>query len=483
LSRNQQRPFFIWLHFYDPHDPYDPPEPFKSHYAAAPYDGEIAYADSVIGSVMDVLQRHGLYQNAVIAIAADHGEAFGEHGEERHGVFLYDETIHVPLLIKLPAERFAGKRVETPVALADIAPTLLQAAGVSAPPTMQAQSLFKLIEAPVGASENAKRVENSIYSETNYAHRTFGWAELSSWRAEKYIYIQAPRRELYDQSSDPGALNNLAESSKAIAETLRAQLENFRRRTSSADNGAPKLDSDQSEKLRALGYLPSDSTAIYNDKRSAIDPKDKIAVASKFHRALQDIGEDDYDAAISELRDVVRLEPEMGSGYLELGRALVHRKQDQEALPILRTAAEKMPNSGMAHFEYGLLLIKTEQWDSALNELKAAVVCSPGSAIFHFNLAAILTHLKDLPNAINEYNKAIGIDPNYFEANLIYGRLLLQQGNPKMALPRLIRAATANPNSGIVHASLAVAYQRLGQTQNAERERAKAAQLKAQPPE
>ena len=101
LSHNQQGPFFMWLHFYDPHDPYDPPEPFKSHYAAAPYDGEIAYTDSVIGSLIEVLQRHGLFEDTVIAIAADHGEAFGEHGEDRHGIFLYDETIHVPLLLEL----------------------------------------------------------------------------------------------------------------------------------------------------------------------------------------------------------------------------------------------------------------------------------------------------------------------------------------------------------------------------------------------
>src|SRR5277367_3061713 len=148
LSRHQQRPFFIWLHFYDAHDPYDPPEPFKTKYADALYDGEIAYTDSIVGSFVEVLRRHGLYQDAVIAIAADHGEAFGEHGEERHGMFLYDETIHVPLLLKLPAERLAGKRVEERVALAEVAPSLLEAAGIGAPATMQAHSLFPLMDVP-----------------------------------------------------------------------------------------------------------------------------------------------------------------------------------------------------------------------------------------------------------------------------------------------------------------------------------------------
>src|SRR5271167_3626330 len=102
LSRHQETPFFIWLHFYDAHEPYDPPEPFKAKYASEPYDGEIAYTDSVLGSVMEVLQWHGLFQNTVTAVAADHGEAFGEHGDKWHRMFLYDETIHVPLLLKLP---------------------------------------------------------------------------------------------------------------------------------------------------------------------------------------------------------------------------------------------------------------------------------------------------------------------------------------------------------------------------------------------
>src|ERR1700692_1557125 len=245
LSRHQQRPFFIWLHFYDAHDPYDPPEPFKSHYASAPYDGEIAYTDSIVGSFVEVLRKHGLYQNSVIAIAADHGEAFGEHGEERHGMFLYDETIHVPLLLKLPAGRFGGERVEGRVALADIAPSLLETAGVPAPSTMQAHSFLQFIpgKKTTGAAKNSagspagdgdKTLERDVYSETNYSHRAFGWSELQSWRTGKYLYVQAPKRELYDESSDPGTVKNLAPTAKAVADTLESQLSDFRQKTSSA---------------------------------------------------------------------------------------------------------------------------------------------------------------------------------------------------------------------------------------------------------
>jgi choline-sulfatase len=479
LSHNQKGPFFIWLHFYDPHDPYDPPEPFRTHYASAPYDGEIAYADSVVGSVMDVLQRHGLYQNAVIAVAADHGEAFGEHGEQRHGVFLYDETIHVPLLLKLPSGRLAGKRVEDRVALADIAPTLLEAAGIPPPPTMQAHSLYPS-PAKSAAAKGHNPIDQPVYSETNYSHRTFGWAELRSWRTGKYFYVQAPKRELYDESSDLEASKNLAETSKAVADTLAAQLDEFRLKTRSRQTEPLKLDPVQTENLRALGYLATDSAETESGTGAAIDPKDRIEVAVRFHRALAEMGEDRYDEAIAELRAVVRMEPDMGSGYLELGRALLRNRQDEEALSILKVAAQKLPASGMAHYELGLLLVKGKQWEAALTEMQAAAVSSPGSALFHFDLAVLQTRLKHIPEASTEYEKALAIDPDYFEANLTYGKLLLLEAHPDAALAKLKTAVRVKPESSDAHRSLATAYHQLGQTKDENRELDKANELKGE---
>jgi arylsulfatase A-like enzyme/Flp pilus assembly protein TadD len=494
LSRHQQRPFFIWLHFYDAHDPYDPPEPFKTHYASAPYDGEIAYTDSIVGSFVEVLRKHGLYQNSVIAIAADHGEAFGEHGEERHGMFLYDETIHVPLLLKLPAERLGGKRVEERVALAEVAPSLLEAAGIPAPATMQAKSLFPLIEmAKIDAAkmdaakstvgDKGKTPERPVYSETNYAHRAFGWSELRSWRTGKYLYVEAPKQELYDQSSDPDAVKNLAPAAKAVADTLESQLADFQQKTSSVRSEPTKLDPTQAEKLRALGYLTSDSAGANTSEKGAIDPKDKIEVANKFHRSLVDLEEDRYEEAITELREVVRLEPDIASGHLELGRALIHVQRYQEALPVLRTAAEKNPKSGMAHYELGLALIKTGQWEAALPEMQAAVVCTPTSAQLHFYAGAVHLRLKHIPEATAEFESSLKIDPDHFLANLKYGEMLFREGDAAGALPKLSRAAKVDPKSAEAHAFLADAYQQLGQAQNATRERAKAEQLKGQPPE
>jgi tetratricopeptide (TPR) repeat protein len=264
---------------------------------------------------------------------------------------------------------------------------------------------------------------------------------------------------------------------------LNAQLDDFRQKSSSVETEQAKLDPEQAEKLRALGYLATDGGGINGEQKSAIDPKDKVEVARKFHRALADIGEDHYDEAIANLRDVVRLEPEMGSAYLELGRALVHNKQDQEALPMLRMAVEKLPDSGIPHYELGLLLVKNKDWEAALKEMQAAVVCTPHSALLHFDLAAVLTRLKRVNEAVAEYEKALEIDPDYFEANLTYGRLLLLEGHPEDALPKLSSAVKAEPESAEAHASLADAYEKLGQVENASAERVKASQLKAQQPE
>jgi choline-sulfatase len=500
LSHHQQPPFFMWLHFYDAHEPYDPPEPFKTQYAVEPYDGEIAYVDSVVGSVLEVLQRHGLFENTVIAVAADHGEAFGEHGEKYHGVFLYDETIHVPLLLKLPGEKFAGERVDARVALADVAPSLLQAARISVPSTMQGLSLFPLMDVSksvpksVGDKESkspdrpidpARAIDpdRPIYSESDYARRAFGWSELRSWRAQKYLYVQAPKKELYDQSSDPEALKNLAPDVKAVAETLDGQLSAFRKKTSGAAVKQSELDAAQEENLRALGYLSSGGENS-NNREKAPDPKDKIDFANKLHDFLADLESDRFEAAFAGLHDITQQYPsDAGTAYLEFGRALNHRQKYQEAVPILRTAVEKMPESSMAHYELGLALVKLEQWEAALPEVQAAVDHKPDSAQLHYDLAVVSSHLKHLPEAAKEYEKTLELDPDHFEANLMYGRLLLLEGHPEAALPKLSLAVKVGPESAEAHGFLAVAYQRLGKTADAERERAEAVKLKGQPPE
>jgi choline-sulfatase len=478
LSHHPQGPFFVWLHFFDPHDPYDPPPPFKERYASAPYDGEIAYMDSAVGTLLETLRRQSWYRNSVIAIAADHGEAFGEHGEERHGMLLYDETVHVPVLLKLPGEEFAGGRVDTRVGLVDVAPSLLQAAGIAAPAAMQGQSLFPLIAGaqpaadgkPAGEKEAEKEKDRAIYSESDYAHRKFGWSALHSWRAGKYLYVRAPKRELYDQSSDPEAVKNQAASAPAVADTLDTQLSVFLQKTSGAPAKAVKLDPAQMEKLNALGYLASDSSTPKNSGRAAIDPKDQIQAANRVHRDLLAMQEDRDDQAIADLRDMAAHGSDISLVYFELGRALMKKGRYQEAVPFLRTAAGKDPDSQFPHYELGLVFAALEQFPDALREMQAAEARNPGSAQFHYIVACLQARLLHRPEAEKEFEKALELDPKYFDAYLVYGRLLLTEGHLDAALAKLTRAAQLRPESPEPHKSLAALYDQLGQPAKATRE-------------
>ncbi len=478
LTRRKPGPFFMWLHFYDPHDPYDPPSPFKEKFASAAYDGEIAYTDSVLGEFFKALRDQNLYDNSLIAVGADHGEAFGEHGEERHGVLLYDETIHVPLLVKMPAGEFAGTSVDSRVGLVDVAPTLLQALSIDVPPAMQGKSLLPLIQARgQGKQAPDREKDRAVYSESDYAHQNLGWSELHSWRAGKYLYVRAPKRELYDQSTDPGAINNLASSAVAVTDTLDGEMSSFLEKTNDATKAAGKLDATQMEKLRALGYMGSDMGNSKSGAANLIDPKDRIEIANRLGRDLVDMEEDRFDEAIADLRDMANHQSDVPQVYLELGQALIHIKRYEEAIPFLRTAAEKSSEASEPYYQLGVAYVNLEQYRNALEAMQTAVKRNPNSPQYHLRVAYLENQLLNLPEAEKEYKKALELDPEYFEAHLEYGKSLELQGRIDGALAEFAEAAKLRPESPEPHTSLAEMYAQIGEVAKANRERALAQRL------
>jgi len=473
LQKQRGAPFFLWVHFYDPHDPYDPPPPFKGKYASAPYDGEIAYTDFAVGKLMAALRANGAYDRTVIAVAADHGEALGEHGEQSHGLFLYDETIHVPLLIKLPMGRSAGRPITSRVGLVDLAPTLLREVGIEVPAAMQGTPLLGLIKADDMADRPA-------YAETNYPYRAFGWSSLRSWRAGKYLYIDAPQRELYDQSTDPEALRNLAGNSAAVSDTMQSQLEQFRQKTSSSASSTASLTPDQAEQLQALGYVSSSSgKAETEEKQRGPDPKQKVAISNLLHRALLAMDEDRSKEAIPQLQQLLKEEPDIALANLELGRAFNNLQAYSSALPWLQKAVELMPDSGRAHYELGVALGETGDWAGAAAQLEAALPHAPDSDDMRFYLGMAYDELARTSDAAKNFEAALKINPNHYRANLLLGRILGMQNDPAGALPYLQKAVKLEPDSPDAHKFLANVYKELGQEQNARREQAEADRLKA----
>jgi choline-sulfatase len=499
LTTHYEGPFFIWVHLYDAHDPYDPPEPYKTKYASAPYDGEIAYEDAAVGKLLSWLRLRGLYDGALIAVMADHGEALGEHGETTHGIFLYDETIRVPLLFKLPRERSAGKRIESRAGLVDVLPTILEAVGIAIPHDVQGESLLGMVKptmlkpatlksAPAGQAGTAtsRAPETSpdrpVYAESDYPHRTFGWSSLRALRTGKYLFIEAPHKELYDQSTDPKAEHNLSTTSVAVTNTLAGQLDAFRQKTGTAKE-APKVspDPDLQERLNALGYVASDSSAsaALGIKDTGADPKDKVEVVNLLHRAEMFKEDMHFAEAVPLLERVIALEPNLPITYLQLGTALSSLKNYEKAVPVLRKAVEMRPDLTVPRYQLGSALFETGDFAAAAAQFETAVARSPNWPEAHLSLATAYARAGRLADAIPEYTKVIELRPNHYSAHLLLGRALALSGNPTAAVPNLVKAAELQPKSPEPHAFLADAYVQLGQQADADRERAEAQRMRA----
>ena len=473
LNKKQQAPFFIWVHLYDPHAPYDPPPPYDKRFKD-PYDGEIAYADSALGRLFHYLRQRGLYDRTLIVMMSDHGESLGAHGESMHGIFLYDETIHVPLVFKLPGALLAGKRVTTRVRLVDVAPTLLSMLSLPLPPTFQGESLVPEMKSSPKASGDLP-----AYSETEYPHRAFGWAGIRSMRTGKYLYVRAPKRELYDQTVDKAEEHNLAAASPAVTDTLGAQLDKFYDQTTSY-HGNPQQstpNAEQSANLAALGYVSSSAAGKSQDPLEGADPKDKIEISNVLHEGMIAVEDGRYNEAIPMLRHVLADSPAISAAQLQLGIALARTKRYPEAIPALKKAIEQVPDALQAQYELGLALFETGAWQESAPYFETVAKKRPKWVDAQYSLASVYARIKRVPEAVELLQKVVEMSPDHFRANLLLGRILSLQGDPASAVPKLEKAVQVSPNSGEAHSFLADAYSQLGREADAARERERAKSL------
>ncbi len=484
LTKNPKGPFFVWVHLYDAHDPYDPPEPYKTKYASEPYDGEIAYADSAVGTLLSELKKRGYYDDSVIAVMADHGESLGAHGEDTHGVFLYDETIHVPLMFKLPRGAAAEKRIENRVELADVMPTLLQTVGVEIPADVQGKSLLGLISAGNEAVEGEWR-DRPAFAEADYGHLAYGWSTLQSFRAGKYLFIQAPRRELYDAASDPGAEHNLAPASPAVADTLAGRVQAFREKTTTKREVPTVIvDPATQEKLASLGYISSNGKMPKPDAAfQGSDPKDEIETANGIRRvnSLFEIGE--LNQAVPLLQQLIAKEPNLGILYNKLGGTYMKLHQYDKAVPILRKAVALDPASTTAQMDLGRSLLRTQDFNGAATVFETLIAKIPALLDAHLFLEIAYAGANRVPETISECRKVLGFLPEHFGSHLTLGQFLAKSGDLAGAIPELQKAAELRPKAPAPHAALAGVYAQLGRKEDSDRERAKAESLAGGAPE
>ncbi len=379
LDHNAQGPFFLWVNISDV-------QSSDAHALGTSYNSAIAGADAAVGKLISALQQRKVYGDTAVIVVADHGDSLGAHGEDTHGIFLYDETIHVPLLIKLPQGQSAAKpsstRVTAKVRLVDIAPTLLEIATIPVPSQMPGQSLLRIAKA--GGSGG----DQPVYSRSDLPQRGFGWSPLESWRAGKYLYVRAPKPELYDLTADPGAAHNLAQSSKATLDTMAGQLDNFSRHfNGEAGKASAELSSSEMQKLASLGYIGLQKPAGSAASVAGTDPKDKIGTANKVIEAASARDQLKPDRAIASLDAVVAADANLYLAQYTLGAALARKAQYAEAAKHLHKAVELQPDSAWAHYEIGATLLKTGDFKTAIVHLEIATGRLPAFAPAHFFLA------------------------------------------------------------------------------------------------
>jgi choline-sulfatase len=355
----------------------------------------------VAGKLLNALRAQNLYDDALIVIASDHGEALGSHGEDTHGFFLYEDTIRVPLIVKLPQSKTAGKRVSNRARLLDVAPTILEAAGIPVPSQMQGQSLLRIGQA-------SSQTEQPAYARTDLPQQGFACSQLESWRTGRYLYVRAPRPELYDLSSDPEATRNVAQSSTAIVDTLAAQLQSFDNRFTKESGGAVSgLTSKQAQLLASLGYVGIAKSANgVQSSATGTEPKDVITLANKTLAAISMLEDGKFEKAIPSFREVLTKQPNTYLAQYGMGVALAGQQQYSEAIAYLHKAIELQPASAWAQYEMGLSLVKTGEFKTAAVHLEIASGGLPDCAALHSALAEVYSHLGRNEEASQERSRA-----------------------------------------------------------------------------
>ena len=408
-----ERRVFAFLHLYEPHAPYEAPRQFRR--LPDDYDNEVSYADAVVGRFMSTLKERELYDDALIIVLSDHGEGLGEHGEDEHGLFVYRESIQVPLLIKLPGNDRAGETVTPPVGLDQVFATVLNVVGAG-------DGRSDLLD-----SEAAPR---AVYSESYYPRLHFGWSELRSLVTGQRHFIDAPSRELYDYIRDPAELRNLAGAERREIHALTKTV----REIDAAFRPPSQVDLEDRRKLAALGYIGSAAGGAKN----AADPKDKVQIVRDLRRAFLFYEAKRYRDAIPLAERVVFAEPEIVDGWALLGRSRSAAGQRGLALESYREGLRRFPEST------DLALLAADEYANAGNwtqaEKHAQLVMNEDPVLAHETLARFAARRGDDEGARRHAEEAVKLAPGRIPTLMLLADLARRANRPAEQLMWLDRA-------------------------------------------
>ncbi|MFL6197415.1 MAG: sulfatase-like hydrolase/transferase [Thermoanaerobaculia bacterium] len=486
-DKNEQ-PFFLWVHLYDAHAPYTPPPAWGARHPGRPYDGEISAVDEQVGRILEELRRRGLDGETVVAVAADHGEGLGEHGELTHGLLLYEPTLRVPLLLRAPWA-LKPRTVEAPVSLADLAPTLAGLLGKAFPAgrPLDGRDLAPTLR------EGREPASADVYAETRYP-AIFGWSPLSSLRRRELKLIWGPRPELYDLARDPG---EAAELLAGGASRYESAVKGFSSRLAALEAGAVEgpdpgaADAETRARLASLGYVAGKAAPPSAEAPDAPNPKDKVALFQRFEQANARLSDGGAAAALEEMQALVDADPANPVFRGKLAAAWRERGDLARAVPLYRQAAEAAPRDpeawynlaaalqeagGLAdariaieralaldsrrpepHNTLGIIEMGEGRLEEARRQFEAAAGLDPRNAAALNNLGNVLKAEGKLDGAERAYQRSLAVAPRYAEPLNGLGTLEVERDRPRAALPYFERALALAPAYHEVRLNRAIA--------------------------
>ena len=423
LKQNAGRKFFLWAHYYDPHQPYDPPEPYKHQYAKNLYDGEIAYMDEQVGSLLDGLDQLGLTSRTLVIAVGDHGESLGEHGELTHGIFLYDATLHVPLIMAGP-DVPRGKTIDDQVRSIDLHPTVMGFLHLSPSPEAQGVSLWPLLQ-------HGTRVRSDYsYGETIYPRTYMGWSELRAMRSGEWKFILAPHPELYDLHRDPGELQNVIEQHPAGADRFQKLLWKVAGQQGKTEivRTVP-LDPQTRRELESLGYVSAGTSGEIHLGADASDPKDRMAVLKIMQAAERSLNAQDTGRAAQLMEQALRQDPGNPLGHIYLAMARERAGQLGRAIEVYQDAIKQGIFTGLIYARLGKLYLRLHELDKAVDVMNRSNQINPTDLDNLRNLGTAQLELGRVDEAERAFKAIILQNDHYSAAYNGLGLVAVQRGD------------------------------------------------------
>jgi len=429
LQSQSSNRFFLFFHVYEPHKPYRPPERFASLNA---YDGEVAYADEIVGRLFGDLKQRGWYDEATIVVLSDHGEGLGDHIEEEHGLFLYEEVVRVPWMMKLPGGRSAGQRVRAPIQHIDLLPTLAARYRLSTPGGLRGRDLSTVLNDPARGT----LAPQGIYAEALYPRYHFGWSELQSLTDDRFKYIKAPREELYDLERDPQERTNLAAGRAQSASALRSALDTL---AGGREIDRPSAVSDEDRRrLAALGYVGSSTSSSNGRGDARPDPKDKAPLLRTYRQAVEMLGDGRVAEAAALLDKILKEDPAMTDVWSQYAMTLVRLERLEDALGAYKEVIRLQPEEPNGPLGAASVLLTLNRLDEARAHAELAVKRAPAQA--HEALALIAVAAQRGDEAVQQATLAAAADPALPMPAFIRGALAYNAQRYDTALPPLLEA-------------------------------------------